>query len=330
MRNSKILLNLLISILLFSCAKSNDVEVDSAIKEARYHLNSGNCSKAQDILDDVNPDSDDGDFVSVMASAIACEASYTDTRAILNLTNINTGSAAFLGSFAAFPTSNETAADQSSYSKIKEAFDYLLNADGGTAPSTLNRLQKYGTNKGNDLSMQALLMGTVAMGKFFAYFGNTDATGVKGAGGSGNGCITEYTTDGQMNTDILADNGGANIWAACNSGNDGHSDLDSGIVSAAIYKRRMCEGIVLFNNIFEIIANIDLSTNDTVANLDDIKTTINDMYNAAFTLASSRPWGDSGNPILDLKVVTSQTECETFTTNELQIFFLSTFEAFLQ
>ena len=313
-----------------SCARTDDELVESAIREARFHLSSGNCSKAQDILEDVDPDNGNGDYVSVMASAIACEAGYTDTQAILNLQNIDSNSAAFLGSFAAFATSNETAPDQDSYSKIKEAFDYLLEADGGSSPSTTYRLQKYGTQKGNDLSLQALYMGTVALGKFFAYYGNTDAAGVKGQGSASNGCITNYLTDANMNTDLVADNGGPNLWASCDNATDGSTDLDSTILSPAVYKRRMCEGIVILNNMFDILSNIDLGTSDTTADLSDIETTIDTIYTAAFNLAASRPWGDSGNPILDLKVVTSQSECETFSNNELEIYYLSTYEALLQ
>lgn len=330
MRSSHFLLYFLISILLISCGKSNQEKVDSAVREARFHLNSGDCSKAQDVLDEVKPASDDGGFVSVMASAIACFAGYNDTKAISNLGGLNTASANFIGSLAAFPTSTETSADQISYSKLKEAIDYLVSAGGTASPSTVSRLQRFGTRKGNDLSIQALLMSTVALGKFFAYYGNVNANGVKGAGSAANGCLTDYVTDPQMDNDIVADNGGANIWSACDSGNDGHADLNTADVALDVYKRRMCEAIVIFNNIFDISSNIDLSSNSTLSDLALVSTTINDMYNASFTLASSRPWGAGGDPITDLRVVTSQSVCETFSANELEIFYLSTFEALHQ
>lgn len=315
---------------ILSCAKTNEEEVLSAIREARYHLNSGDCSRAQDVLDDVDPDSDDANFVAVMSSAIACDAGYTDTKAIKNLTNVDTSSLAFLGSFAAFPTSNETAVDQTSYTKILEAIDYLVKADGGAAPSTSNRIQKFGKNKGNDLSMQLFLMSTVAMGKFFAFYGNTDSDGMKGAGSAGNGCIAHYVTDAQMNADIVADNGGANLWASCDSGTDGHVDIEQSAIGDTDYKRRMCEGVILINNIFDVLLNIDISSNSTVGNLDDIRTAIDDLYTSSFNLAASRPWGSGGTPIVNLKAVTSQSACEAFSQSDLEIFYLSTFEAFLQ
>ena len=316
---------------LSSCARTNDVEVASAIREARYHLTTGDCSKAKDILDDVDADSDDGEFVSVMASAIACAAGYTDTKALLNLENIDaTATTSFLGSFASFTTSDETSADAASYSKIKEALDYLLEADGGTSPSTINRLDKFGTSRGSDLSMQALFMGTVALGKFFAYYGNTDSVGVKGNGSGSNGCITNYLTNAQMNADLVADNGGANLWSSCDSGADGHPDLDSATLSNAVYKRRMCEGIVIFNNIADILSNLTIDLPDTNVDFTQISDLFDDIYTAAFNLASSRGWGNAGAPILSLQDVTSQSTCESFSNNDLEIFYLSTFEALLQ
>jgi hypothetical protein len=313
---------------LFSCAKTPEQELESALNEARYHLNTMNCSRALDALGAISEDKTDPDFVSVMASAIACNAGYTDTTAITNLTNINISSAAFLGSFAAFPTSNETAADAASYSKILEGITYILDADTGLTPSTTKRLSDYGTAAGNDLSMQALMMISVAMGKYFAYYGNTNTAGLKGAGTAGNGCIAFYPFDASVNTTIVNDEAGPDLFGSCNNATDGHADLDTGGGVAAItVKRRMCEGIILFNNLFEILSNIDLSSNSTLGNLTSVSTTLQTLFTASQTAETLVPWGATA--VTDMQGMTSQTACEAESDANIQRYYVLLFEFYL-
>ena len=315
---------LFISIHFVSCAKTDEQEVRSAIKEARYYLTNLECQDAQDILDDVGEQKDNADYVSVYASSIACKSGYTDMgTAINNLTNIDTtgGGASLLGSFAAFISSNETTADAVTYSKIVESINYILNADGGTQPSTTARLAKYGKNDGNDLSMQAILMITVAMGKYFAFYGNTDSLGVKGAGSivGGDRCIGFYPFDAQVDTSL-----GASPLKGCDSANAGHADLNFGTVASSTVYRRMCEGIVLFNNLFEILSNIDLSSNTSLGNVGQVATTINSLFSAAQIVEASLPWG--GTAVSTLKSITSQSVCEAQSAADIQRYYVLIFE----
>lgn len=323
-----LLLTLLLA--LGSCGQSSEEKVNSAVREANFFLNRADCSNALRVLREVEQERPSANFVAVMSSAIACQAGYNDNRAILNLIEIDVNATGFLSSFAAFATSDETSADASSYVELVAAIEYILNADGGSSPSTINRLDHFGRRAGNDLSMRALLMSTVALGKFLAFYGNTDALGVKGNGSGSNSCLINYLTDAQMNGDLVADDAGSNIWMNCNSGNDGHPDLNSATLDPDIYKRRVCEGIVLFNNMFEIVTNIDISDNDSLGELRQVQSTIETLYLGSAALAASRTWGNAGGPINTIRDITSQTECEARTNNEIEIFYLAVFEAFLQ
>jgi hypothetical protein len=315
-------LYLLCCLSLFSCAKTDEQATLSAIREARYFLTSLDCQKAKDVLDKVGPVNDNPDFVSVYASSLACQAGYTDLgMALDNLADIDTSGGSMLGSFAAFESSNETTVDATTYSKIVEAINYIIQANGGVQPSTTARLAEYGTSDGNDLSMQALLMITVAMGKYFAFYGNTDASGVKGAGSvtGGDKCIGFYPFDAQVNTTLVG-----NPLNGCNEANAGHAALDFGTVTEAIVHRRMCEGIILFNNLFEILSNIDLSSNDSLGNISDVSSTISDLFTLAETAEDALPWG--GTSVATMKSMTSQSLCEAQTTDDIQRYFVLIFE----
>lgn len=323
--------SLLFIFIFISCAKTDEEEINSALREARYHLTSMDCSKAKEVLDEVGQQKDNADYVSVYASAIACEAGYTDLgTAINNLTNITTTTVGLLNSFAAFESSNETEADAATYSKIVEAIRYIVEADGGVRPNTNTRKTTYGTNDGNDLSMQALLMTTVAVGKYFAFYGNTDTNGIKGSGSvdGGSTCIGFYPFNALLNTDLAdgdLDPSGIST-NGCTSANSGHAQLDPGTIDADTVKRRMCEGIFLFNNLFEILENVDLATNDSLGEIDQVPTLINDILNAAQINESAATWRGSTTAVSDLRDETSLANCIAADDADIQKYFVLIFE----
>ena len=157
--------------------------------------------------------------------------------------------------------------------------------------------------------MQALLMVTVALGKYFAFYGNTDSDGVKGQGSivGGDKCIGFYPFDAQVDTSLSATNPGG-----CDSANAGNAALDFGSLTTAVVYRRMCEGIVLFNNLFEILSNIDLSSNDSLGNVGDVSATISALFTLAQNAETLAPWGEDA--VLTLKTMTSQSACEAYST----------------
>lgn len=325
---------LILIFLIISCAKTDEQEIESAIREARYHLTGMDCTKAKSVLDEVGEQKDNADYVAVYASSIACVAGYTDLgTAVNNLTNITTTTTGLFNSFAAFPSSNETEADATTYTKIVEAIRYIIEAEGGTRPNTTTRLSTFGTDDGNDLSMQALLMLTVAVGKYFAFYGNTDTNGVKGAGSvtGGANCIGFYPFDAQVNTDLAdGDIDPADLSTnSCTSANAGHAQLDPGSIDAATVKRRMCEGIFLFNNLFEILGKVDLSSNDSLGQIDQVETLMNDILNAAQIYESAVVWRGATNAVADLRDETSLDQCIAATDADVQKFFILIFETSL-
>ncbi|MEX1099842.1 MAG: hypothetical protein WEB87_05420, partial [Bacteriovoracaceae bacterium] len=58
---------LCLCLLFFSCAKTDEVLVDSANQEAKYYLTNGKCSDAKKILDSVGYQSDDAVYIGLYA-----------------------------------------------------------------------------------------------------------------------------------------------------------------------------------------------------------------------------------------------------------------------
>ena len=309
--------------ILISCLASTDEEeVRSAIAEAHYYLDSSNCSKAKSVLDDVGQQKNNADYVSVYASSIACVAGYKDIEVALNnLTSIDTSDQStgvgFISSFAGFPSSSEIAPDQASYSKIFEAIQYILEADSAS-PSTVNRLSKYGNSDGNDLSMQALIMTTVAFGKWFAYYGNADASGTKGAGanGAGHSCVFSYTQADAVNYINAINPSGCSA-----TGSEGSDDLETP-VSTTVIQRRMCEGLVMFNNMVDILSNINLSSSSSLGQLSSMSTLFTNVISGAETAETTfNTEGAYANSVSTLKNVRGLAECEALDLNRIQKFY---------
>lgn len=324
--NSAIIQLFIFFALFVSCAKTDEAAKESALREARFHLTNGDCSDAEDALDQTDEDKTDADYVATKASVLACFAGYRDSETVANLLAIDTSTldaTNVFGTLAAFTSSDENSADATSYTKIIEAITYILDADDGSTPSTTNRLAYYGRSAGNDLSMQAIFMLATGLGKFFAYYGNTNSAGLKGAGSASNGCIANYTFDVAVNGDISGD---AN-YGSCGGASDGHPDLDTGVVASATVFRRMCEAIVMYNNFAEILSNMDLTTNTTLGDLSDIESTLQQVYTAAQLLESSYTWNN--NAVTSMQSITSQSECEALSTDDIQRFMVVLFEYFL-
>lgn len=305
-----------VSFLLTSCAKTKEEEVLSAVREARYFLNSSQCQAAQDALEDIGQQKDDAAYVATYASALACKGGYSDLDITSNFSNIQTG-AGFLGSFATFTSSNETAVDAVTYTSLLESIDYIITADVATGgnPETVKRLTNFGRTGGNDLSMQALFMTVVALGKYIALYGNTDATGKKGTGTFSNTkCMAGY--DNALIVAGMAVPGAGKLnLSGCDEPDKGHPEL---LPANAKYKRRLCEGIILFNNLLDILGNIQLSGNSSLGNLDDVFDALDDVLN------------NSGVAIPGLSTIITNTQkmrsltaCEdaAVSADDLQIYF---------
>lgn len=315
--------------LLVACAPTSEEEIESAVSEARFHLSSMDCSKAKSVLDDVGFQDDDPDYISVYASAQACEAGFKVLDVLFsgNLETINSSS--LIGSLASFTTSNETEADSSNYLAIQSAITTLIESSGGSQPSTSARNEKFGAAKSGDLSLQALYLIFVQMGKFFALYGNADASGTKGAGSiDDNSCIFSYTTDDAV--DWITDTSPGSCSAA--TGSEGSDFLKSPVTATEI-QSRLCEGIILYNNMIDILGNITLPSSSELGDVGNIATALNTLMTTAEGAESGTyndgP-ADSLNAISALRDVTDQATCEAETLERVEKFYAIFFETIYQ
>lgn len=321
---------ILVCIGVISCAKTEDEAVRSAIQEAKFHLNNNDCSDALDVLDDVDFQEDNGDYISIYASAQACKAGHRELSVLTDeLTGLN--SASLLASLAAFSTSNEEAEDSVAYTNLDLAINTLLGYDDHTsgAPDTVARNDKFGATKSGDLSLQALYLIFVQLGKFFQLYGDVDIAAGDGAkGGGGNStCIYSYTASGSVAAIAL---GGGGV---CNStgGGEGSDYFDAG--SAASNKTKLCNGIIYFNNMLDILGNITLPESSELGDTGSISAAMDILLDAAQTAEQANTGGINNpgdanglNAIAALRDVTSQSACEAVTIERIEKFYAIFFE----
>lgn len=326
---------------IFSCAKTEEAAVRSAIQEAKYFLNTSNCSSARSVLEDVDFQEDNASYISTYASAQACVAGYKELDTLFggNLSNIS--SASLITSLAAFTSSDDTVEDSEAYTALDAAITTLISYDGTTSPSTVARNSKFGTKQSGDLSMQAMYLLFVQIGKHFALYGNAEhvadpPTGVKGGGAFGNSCLYSYTT--QDAVEFVTDAGALTQLGSCisASGTEG-SDFLEAPETAADIKRRLCQGIVYFNNLMDILSNMTLPGSDSLGDVSNIGTALSALMLAAQTAETSAAAGkyndgdvNGQNAIAALKDVTSQAVCEAVTIERIEKFYAIFFEAIYQ
>lgn len=281
---------LFIILVLTSCAKKPEELTSEAIDVALTYLSSGECEKAIEVLEDA-PDLSNAIYLQVLASAYACKADYNEVSFISeDLANISTGTpAAILKSIAIMTLSPETEADSDNYVAIRTGIDHLLQSTSTVTHAA--RVTEFGSRKAGDISMQALMLNVVNLGKFLNFYGNVNAAGNKGQGTNTNSCFINYT-DGRAQTVI-----GSGAGGVCNTNNDGHPDLS---MANPDTKRRLCEGLMLVTNILDILDNLDMSGSSELGNFEDIATQVGTFKTAAQAAGLGT--------LIDM---TSQSECET-------------------
>lgn len=303
--------------LLFSCAKTDEQQCIDGKTEAKFYLTKGQCSKAFKALKNVC-DSDDSELVALTASAYGCQANYSELDFLdLDVSSIN--SASLLSSLASLSTSNETQADSTEFVALQNGIQEILTSTSGN-PSASQRSSDFGTANGTDLNFQALFMITVQLGKFFAYYGNADSGGVKGNGALGNTCIYSYTNADAINWINVTAPATGNCATA--SGSEGSDDLEAPVTSAEI-TTRLCEGIVLFNNFMDILANVDLS-DSIYGDLSSVEAAVNGLY----TIAEAAELGTyASSTISTTRSVRLQSDCEALSVEAIEKYYSIFFES---
>ncbi len=303
-------LHIIFLILLFcSCAKSPAEKVSESIDRALSALSKGDCESALTVLNEVGDQNDNAVYLQVLASAYACKANFvtasfiaTDIPAI----NVTTVSAIFK-SLSILSLSDETEADSVAFSSIQTGLSKILDSTSGT-PGQLARDAKFGTRQSSGMGVQALILGFVNLGKFLNYYGNVSSTGVKGGGSGGSSCFLNYN---DPRAQLLT----GSTTGACSSDNDGHPDLDQGTAAG---KRRMCEGLILFTNILDILENIDLSNSSTLSALSGVTSQVQTLKTAA-----------NAAGLGTIITMTSQSACVTYLNTASQLLDMEYFYALI-
>lgn len=295
--------------LIIGCAKKTSVQVEEAVDQALTLLSDEKCDDAIKLLEDVGRQPNDPVYIQVLASAYACRAGFrtvdfiTSDIPLVDASNL-------MKSLTLLSLSNQTVVDEAAYTDLKTALSILQQTD-----KQANRKAKFGTRKSGDIGIQILLLSIVQLGKYVHFFGNVDATGVKGAGSNTNTCFLNYTHPAAM----ALINNPAGSTGACVTTNDGHPDM-----SGADLKRRQCEGSTLVANIIDVIKNVDLSASSELSSLSSISATVDQYRNDAIAAG-----------VVQFIDTTSQSDCETLLNtpaemNNMQTYFAALFEKQLQ
>lgn len=248
--------------LLFSCGKNADQKTADAVLSANIALSKGNCQHAIDVLEENGRVNSNAVYLKTLASAYACRAGYS-TLTFFTTDISKTVVPAPLGGTTTYSTSSaavqSTLQNDSSYSDLKTAINILLYAGGipsGTEPTTAERKKHFTTSEVADMDSQLLYMVLVQLGRYGYFYGDSSATGVKGSGPGSNTCFTSYK-NAHANVKTAIGNAAGTCTNTADFGAT-HAQLtgDTAVLSATTRKTRLCEGVVLLNNVFTLLPSV--------------------------------------------------------------------------
>lgn len=248
-------------LMLFSCGKNADQKTADAILSANIALSKGNCQNAINVLEENGRVNDNAAYLKTLASAYACRAGYS-TLTFFTTDISKTVTPAPLGGTTTYSTSSaavqSTLQNDSSYSDLQTAINILLYAGGipsGTEPTTTERKKYFTSSEVADIDSQLLYMVMVQLGHYMYFYGDSSATGVKGSGAGTNNCFSDYSSiDGGGNGNVTAILNA--LPGSCKVKNSPHAQLNSGAVSAATRKTRLCQGVILLNGVIALLPNV--------------------------------------------------------------------------
>jgi hypothetical protein len=305
-------------IFISSCGKSSEEEVISAKREAAHYLSEGECSKALSALRSASPSSDDQVYISLLASVYECRADYRELTTVLsNLDALDADTTNLFKTMAAFESSQEVAApDDTKYVNILKAINIISTSS--SVAGSLQRVEKFGKYGGSNLNYQLLLLTTIGLSKYFGAYGNVDATGGKGESGGGVVCLAQYNYGNVAGyLDALTDDN-------CDSSTQADNQTSIDIVDPD-YVRRMCEGVVLYNNFLDLLMNLVLPEDTTeLGNLVDVASVLASFKSSAIVYFGAS--GDSASittyeNIRDLSSCESTANANVTNKNHLEAYF---------
>ncbi len=316
----KLIIPLSFVLLFASCGADSEEVKLAAIEKANTYLTNRNCDKAISVLNEIGMQTTNSSYLVTLASAYACKASYSSTTFFGSDVTKTSSDNSFLGGLTLYSTSSQTITapfyTDEKVDYIQTAIDTLLYSGGAISsdrePTAARRTAIHGSNVGDIDSFASYLI-LVQLGKFLKYYG--DGSGdppVKGAGSATNTCLTDYSNaPAAIQTGITT----AGETGSCTTTNGGHSELGAS-VNAVLRKQRLCQGIILFNNLFDLLPSILASATGTdLSTMTTIQTAITDARTALTTAVPG---------IGNVLTVQSQENCEndtTITTAYLESFY---------
>ncbi len=295
--------------MLLSCGKKTEEEIKDAVRSANIHLSKRECQAAIDLLESIGRQNKDSYYLKALASSYACRAGYSTTKFFADDIAL-TATPAPLGGMTTYSTSLATVtsplSDDSNFRDLQTAIDILLYAGGiasTTEPTSIERAKYFSADHAGDINSQLVYMMLVQVGKLMKTYGNTSAAGVKGGGSASNTCFTDYTaTPAAVQLYVTA--GGQT--GACTVTNSAHSQLALG---ATDRRKRLCEGVVLLNNILQVLPSVLATAGG--GDLDDVASLSQEIEDQKDALELIDPTFSPTATVL------SQTNCENDTDIDL-------------
>jgi hypothetical protein len=252
-------LTILFSItMLNSCGKSADEEVTGAILSANISLSKGDCQSAIDTLTAISYQSRNASFLKTLSAAYACRSGFSVVHFFASDIAVS-ASKTGLGGLTLYSTSLSTVTgvleNDSSFSDLQRAIDILLYAGGlstNTEPTVSERAKYFGSKDASEINSQLAFMLLAQIGKYMHFYADTSTTGVKGAGTGANNCFSSYSQTSGVIQGLIT----GNASNTCKSTTSSHPQLDVASVSQSLRTARMCRGVVLLNNLLEVLPSV--------------------------------------------------------------------------
>lgn len=254
--------------LLVSCGADEEEEVQEAVEKALVCLTNGDCQCAIDELEEIGMQNRNAMYLKTLSSGYACRAGYSTTVVVADDIGGNKlATPSMLGGFTTFTGADEMDSfDEQTFLDLQEAIDILLYAGGistSVNPDKDRRALFFSDTEASDINAQLFFMLMTQIGKYLYFYGGADADGNKGED-DGDTCLLNY--DAAVNYGLF---GGSN-----NCNNDDTGSIRLG-VSTDHNTERMCQGVILFNALYDILpALVDSFTGDGFGDLSTIESNL--------------------------------------------------------
>ncbi|MDH4467421.1 MAG: hypothetical protein QE271_05130 [Bacteriovoracaceae bacterium] len=305
-------------VVMTSCGQNADQTAGNLIFQANLYLGQGKCTEALKSLADVDASKYDFYYYQSLSSAYACQASYKELSFITNFSSIDSSN--FFKSLASFSTSRETSATSDGFVKLQKAIHTILYIPAAAGKQNADRVALYGSERGEEISLQALIQILAHLGKYLYYYGNASTAGVKGGGSASSKCFMNYTTATAQTYYATY----SSALGACDGTSNGHVDLASGTNQAS----RVCDLIVNINHLYDILTNITIPNDSRFSSFTDVKTSLVSVKDAAIASVSAGTL-TSLFSFYDYESCIAYAEDSTYLSN-VELYFLSLLETGLQ